>query len=231
MWKLLPVARSGAPADARAADAGPASRTASRYQQYEIFRDHGGALDLAAYGYGARWMSRIDGADRADDRRAPRHGRVLPAPRPPSGGRPAVRRERRPRADGPSGRRAQPRATGSAGSAATRRSSAGRSRSAALPFTIVGVAPAEFFGAEVGDVAELLPARDDAAGGDADERQPARATRTSRRPWLRVLGRLKPGVSARTGDGAAQCAGRHAGDRMAAAQQVHRRSSRTRGWS
>ena len=79
-----------------------------------------------------------------------------------------------------------------------------------LPFTIVGVAPAEFFGTEVGTSPNLYLPGDDAAGADADERQPASRIRESATTWLRVLGRLKPGVSLDQAPVAAQRAGRHA---------------------
>ena len=99
-----------------------------------------------------------------------------------------------------------------------------------MPFTIVGVTPAEFFGAEVGTSPSLyLPVMMQPAvlpmNGSLLENPKVTST------WLRLLGRLKPGVPLEQAVVTAQRAGRHARDRVADAQQVHRpvRGRATRG--
>ena len=62
------------------------------------------------------------------------------------------------------------------------------------PFTIVGVAPQEFVGTEVGAVAGRVRADGDAAGAAARARD---ALAQPRNNWLRMIGRLKTGVDVR----------------------------------
>ena len=161
------------------------------YQQYELFRDRGQALDLAAYSL-ARLDASIDGhAEPTLDAQLvtgeyfpilglrPGLGRLLDEgdDRVPMGHQVAVLShtywQRR--------FAGEPTVIGRAITLG------------GLPFTVVGVTPAEFFGAEVGTSPSLyLPVMMQPAllpmNGSLLERPNVLAT------WLRLLGRLKPGV-------------------------------------
>jgi predicted permease len=161
------------------------------YQQYELFRDHGQALDLAAYSL-ARLDASIDGhTEPTLDAQLvtgeyfsilglrPGLGRLLDEgdDRVPMGHQVAVLShtywQRR--------FAGEPTVIGRAITLG------------GLPFTVVGVTPAEFFGAEVGTSPSLyLPVMMQPAllpmNGSLLDRPNVFAT------WLRVLGRLKPGV-------------------------------------
>ena len=162
------------------------------YQQYEIFRDRSGALDLAAYS-----TVSLDAA--IDGRVEPTMivqlvtGEYFPA----LGVRPRLGRlldetdDRAPMAHQVvvlSHTYWQRRFGGDS-------NVVGRSITfGGLPFTIVGIAPAEFFGTEVGISPNLyLPVMMQPAlipmNGSLLENPRVGST------WLRVLGRLKPGVS------------------------------------
>ena len=145
----------------------------------------------------------------------------MPSPRPTASSSPATTsrcsacarasgrllgRERRPRADGTSGRGAQPRLL----AAPLRRRSGGRrpddlARRRCRSRSSASRRP-EFFGAEVGTSPSLFlpvmmqPAVMPMTGACSSDPQRAR-------DWLRVLGRLKPGVAARAGRAPAQRAG------------------------
>jgi putative ABC transport system permease protein len=190
MWKMLPV---GEPQHLLTlGQQVPTGVTYGfTYQQYEIFRDHGGALDLAAYSPQRLDVS-IDGhVEPTIDahlvtgeyfpllRLRPALGRLFDESddRVPTGHPVAVLShaywQRRFGAD--------PAVLG-------RTITLGRQ-----PFTIVGVTPAEFFGAEVGMSPNLyLPVMMQPAllpmNGSLLE-NPQVTTH-----WLRLLGRLKPGV-------------------------------------
>jgi predicted permease len=162
------------------------------YQQYELFRDHGQALDLSAYGH-ARLDAAIDGsAEPTLDAQLvtgeyfptlgvqPALGRLLDETddRVPNGHPVAVLShtywQRRFGGD--------PAVIGRAIALG------------GMPFTIVGVTPREFFGAEVGTSPSLfLPVMMQPAvlptSGSLIENPNVTST------WLRVLGRLEPGVS------------------------------------
>ena len=161
------------------------------YQQYELFRDRGQALDLAAYSL-AQLDASINGqAEPTLDAQLvtgeyfpmlglqPALGRLLDEQddRVPMGHQVAVL----------SHTYWQRRFAGEP-------TVLGRTITlGGLPFTIVGVTPAEFFGAEVGTSPSLyLPVMMQPAlkpmNGSLLERPNVFAT------WLRVLGRLKPGV-------------------------------------
>ena len=161
------------------------------YQQYELFRDRGQALDLAAYSL-AQLDAGIDGqAEPTLDAQLvtgeyfpllglrPALGRLLDEgdDRVPMGHQVAVL----------SHTYWQRRFAG-APTVIGRTITLG-----GLPFTVIGVTPAEFFGAEVGTSPSLyLPVMMQPAlkpmNGSLLERPNVLAT------WLRLLGRLKPGV-------------------------------------
>ncbi len=190
MWKLLPV-RDPEHLLTIAAQYPTGVTYAFTYQQYQIFRDHGGALDLAAYSPQQLDVS-IDGqAEPTTDAHLvtgeyfpllglhPALGRLfdesddrVPMGHPVAvlshaywqrrfGGDPAV---------------------------------LGRTLTlGGLPFTIVGVTPAEFFGAEVGMSPSLyLPVMMQPALRPMNGTLLVNPQVTS--TWLRLLGRLKPGV-------------------------------------
>ena len=126
MWKLLPV-RDPEHLLTIAAQYPTGVTYAFTYQQYEIFRDHGGALDLAAYSPQQLDVS-IDGQAEPTTDAHLVTGEYFPLLGLHPAARAPLRRERRPRPDGASGRRARATPTGNAASAPIRRSSAGRSR-------------------------------------------------------------------------------------------------------
>ena len=161
------------------------------YQQYELFRDHGQALDLAAYS-----LSRLDAS--IDGHAEPTLDAQLVTGEyfPILGLRPALGRlldeRRRPRPDGTSGRRAQPHLLAAPLCRRCRRDRP-RDHARRPPVHVVGVTPAEFFGAEVGMSPSLyLPVMMQPAllpvHGSLLDRPNVFAA------WLRLLGRLKPGV-------------------------------------
>ena len=190
MWKRLPVSDPE-----HLLTIGQQSQTGTTsgftYQQYELFRDHGQALDLAAYSL-ARLDASIDGhAEPTLDAQLvtgeyfsilglrPGLGRLLDEgdDRVPMGHQVAVLShtywQRR--------FAGEPTVIGRAITLG------------GLPFTVVGVTPAEFFGVEVGTSPSLyLPMMMQPAllpmNGSLLERPNVLAT------WLRLLGRLKPGV-------------------------------------
>jgi predicted permease len=190
MWKSLPVS---APEQLLTMEAH--SETGSTgwftYQQYETFRDHGQALDLAAYGI-TRLDATIDGNVEPTLDAQLVTGEYFPI----LGLRPAAGRlfdETDDRA--PLGHAVavlsypywQRRFGGDPTAIGRAIAIGGR------PFTVVGVTPAEFFGAEVGTSPSLyLPVMMQPAllpmSGSLIENPNVTST------WLRLLGRLKPGV-------------------------------------
>jgi putative ABC transport system permease protein len=190
MWKRLPV--SDPEHLLTIGQQNPAGTTnVFTYQQYELFRDHGQALDLAAYSV-RRLDASVDGhAEPTLDTQLVT-GEYFPI----LGVRPALGRlfdEDDDRV--PMGHQVavlshtywQRRFAGEP-------TVIGRTITlGGLPFTVVGVTPAEFFGVEVGTSPSLyLPVMMQPAllpmFGSLLERPHVFST------WLRVLGRLKPGV-------------------------------------
>jgi predicted permease len=162
------------------------------YQQYEIFRDHGGALDLAAYGY-ARLDVNVSGSDEPTVEAHLVTGKYFPLlGLRPAAGRLFDERDDRVMMGHPvavlSHRYWQGRFAGDP-------SVIGRPITiAGLPFTIVGVAPAEFFGVEVGQSPALyLPVMMQPGLLPANGSLLANPDVFS--TWLCLVGRLKPGVS------------------------------------
>jgi putative ABC transport system permease protein len=191
MWKLLPIddPEHLLTVSQQTADGVTSGFT---YPQYEIFRDQGGALDLAAYG-NARLDVSVSGSDEPTVGAHLVTGRYFPL----LGLRPAAGRlfnetDDRVMMGHPvavlSHRYWQGRFAGDP-------AVIGRSITVAgLPFTIVGVAPAEFFGVEVGQSPDLyLPVMMQPGllptNGNLLETPDVYAT------WLQLVGRLKPGVS------------------------------------
>jgi putative ABC transport system permease protein len=190
MWKRLPVSD---PEHLLTIEQQGQSGTtnAFTYQQYELFRDRGQALDLAAYSL-AQLDAGIDGqAEPTLDAQLvtgkyfpllglpPALGRLLDEgdDRVPMGHQVAVL----------SHTYWQRRFAG-APTVLGRTITLG-----GLPFTVIGVTPAEFFGAEVGTSPSLyLPVMMQPAlkpmNGSLLEQPSVLST------WLRLLGRLKPGV-------------------------------------
>jgi len=190
MWKLLPVADpEHLFTIEQQSQGGPSARFT--YQQYEIFRDHGRALDLAAYST-VRLDATIDGRVEPTMDVQLVTGEYFPL----LGVRPAVGRlfdvndDRAPMAHQVAvlGHLYWQRRFGGDTTILGRSIMLG-----GLPFTIVGVVPLEFFGTEVGTSPNLyLPVMMQPALLPANGsllRDP-RVGNT----WLRVLGRLKPGV-------------------------------------
>ena len=191
MWKLLPI---DDPEHLLTVDQQtPDSLTSGfTYPQYEIFRDHGGALDLAAYGY-ARLEVSVSGSDEPTVEAHLVTGKYFPL----LGLRAAAGRlfddtDDRVVMGHPvavlSHRYWQRRFAGDPAVIGRPVTVAG------LPFTIVGVAPAEFFGVEVGQSPDLyLPVMMQPGVlptfGSLLETPDVFST------WLRLIGRLKPGVS------------------------------------
>ena len=190
MWKRLPVSDPE-----HLLTIGQQSQTGASngftYQQYELFRDRGQALDLAAYSL-AQLDASIDGHVEPTLDAHLVTGEYFPM----LGLRPALGRLFNEEDDRvPMGHQVavlshtywQRRFAGEPtviGRAITL---------GGLPFTVVGVTPAEFFGAEVGTSPSLyLPVMMQPAlkpmNGSLLERPNVFAT------WLRVFGRLKPGV-------------------------------------
>ena len=190
MWKLLPVADPEHLFTIGQQSQGGQSARFS-YQQYEIFRDHGRALDLAAYST-VRLDATIDGRVEPTMDAQLVTGEYFPL----LGLRPAVGRlfdasdDRAPLAHQVAvlSHVYWQRRFGGDTTVLGRSITLG-----GLPFTIVGVAPAEFFGTEVGTSPNLyLPVMMQPALLPANGsllRDP-RVGNT----WLRVLGRLKAGV-------------------------------------
>jgi len=191
MWKMLPV---GDPEHLLTiAQQTPTGVTSGfTYQQYEIFRDSGAALDLAAYGY-ARLDVSVDGFDEPtrDAHLVTGHYFPLLGLRP-AAGRLLDETDDRVVMGHPvavlSYTYWQRRFAGD-------RSVVGRTMTiAGQPFTVVGIAPAEFFGTEVGVSPSLfLPVMMQPAllptNGSLLENPSVYST------WLRLIGRLRPGVS------------------------------------
>ena len=190
MWKHLPV--SDPEHLLTIGQQGPAGASnAFTYQQYELFRDHGHVMALAAYSL-AQLDASIDGHPEPTLETQLVTGEYFPL----LGLRPALGRlfdESDDRV--PMGHQVavlshtywQRRFAGATtviGSTITL---------GGLPFTVVGVTPAEFFGAEVGTSPSLyLPVMMQPVlkpmNGSLLERPTVFST------WLRVLGRLEPGV-------------------------------------
>jgi putative ABC transport system permease protein len=191
MWKRLPV---GDPEHLFTLEQqGPTGSTIGfTYQQYEIFRDQGHALDLAAYGR-ARLDVGIDGRNEPTTDAQLVTGEYFPllGLRPAAGrlldesddrvpmGHPVVVLsyqywQRRFGADA---------------------AAVGRSISlAGQPFTIVGVTPPEFFGAEIGmSPSFYVPVMMQPAVMPVNGTLLVNPNVAS--TWLRVLGRLKPAVT------------------------------------
>ena len=192
MWKLLPV-RDPETLLALGQQYRTALSNGFTYQQYELIRDHTKVLDLAAYS-SVRLNVSIDGATEPTVNGALVTGDYFPL----LGLRPAVGRLFGPEDDRVpaahpvvvlSDRYWKRRFGGDPAALGRQISISG------TPFDIVGVTPPEFFGAEVGTAPELYA---------PVMMQPTVMPMTVNlleRPnvystWLRVLGRLKPGVSA-----------------------------------
>jgi predicted permease len=191
MWKLLPVAD---PEHLLAVSQQTAGGVTSgfTYQQYEIFRDFGGALDLAAYGY-ARVDIAIDGRDEPTTDAHLVTGRYFPIlGLHPAAGRLLDEGDDRAALGHPVAVLSHAywqRRFGGDGAVVGRAITI-----AGHPFTIVGVAPAEFFGAEVGIAPSVfVPIMMQPAvlptNGSLIENPNVVST------WLRVIGRLHPGAS------------------------------------
>ncbi|HEX7777625.1 MAG TPA: ABC transporter permease, partial [Vicinamibacterales bacterium] len=191
MWKMLPVSDPE-----RLLTIGRQTPTALThgftYQQYEIFRDHGGALDLAAIGT-ARLDVSIDGRPEPTATAHLVTGEYFPL----LGLRPAAGRLFDERDDQvPMG---HPVAV--LGHAYWQRrfdgdpAAMGRTLTlGGLPFTIVGVTPADFFGTEVGISPSLyLPVMMQPALLPANGSLLENPTVTW--AWLRLVGRTKRGVA------------------------------------
>ena len=191
MWKLLPI--ENPEHLLTVGQQTPDGLTSGfTYQQYEIFRDHGGALDLAAYGY-ARLDVNIFGSDEPTVEVHLVTGKYFPLlGLRPAAGRFFDERDDRIAMGHPvavlSHRYWQGRFAGDP-------SVIGRPITiAGLPFTIVGVAPAEFFGVEVGQSPALyLPVM--MQPGLLPMNGGLLANPGVFSTWLRLVGRLKPGVS------------------------------------
>jgi len=191
MWKLLPVA------DAEhlltlEQQTPLGNSTGFTYQQYEIFRDSGAGLDLAASGY-ARVDVNIDGRDEPTLDAHLVTGRYFPVlGLHPAAGRLLDETDDRVVMGHPFAVLGytywQRRFAGD-------RAVVGRMMTiAGQPFTIVGVAPAEFFGTEVGvSPGVYLPVKMQPAlipsNGTLLENPIVYST------WLRLIGRLQPGAT------------------------------------
>jgi putative ABC transport system permease protein len=191
MWKLLPV-REPETLLALGQQYRTALSNSFTYQQYELIRDHTQVLDLAAYS-GVRLNVAIDGAIEPTITGALVTGDYFPL----LGVRPAV------------GRligRDDDRVPGGHPVAVLsneywKRRFAGdpsvigkRIAISGVPFDIVGVTPPEFFGAEVGTAPKLyVPVMMQPAVMPITVNLLERPNLYS--TWLRILGRLKPGVS------------------------------------
>jgi predicted permease len=190
-WRMLPVAdpetllllgqREGTSVD-----------SSFTYQQYEMIRDHNRALDLAAYGR-VRLNVSIDGRSEPTAEGQLVTGGYFPL----LGVRPAVGRALGPDDDRvPLG---HPVAMISYGYWKRRfaldPAAVGRPLSlSGVPFTIVGVTPPEFFGVEVGTSPDLfVPVMMQPLVMPVSENLLARPSNVV--SWLRVLARLRPGVS------------------------------------
>jgi predicted permease len=190
MWKLLPVSDPEHLLTLGQQTAANVTHGFS-YQQYEIFRDYGGALDLAAYGY-ARLDVSIDGSAEPTTEAHLVTGKYFPL----LGLRPAVGRL----FDDSDDRVVMGHPVAVLGHTYWQRRFIGDPgvigrtiNVSGLPVTIVGVAPAEFFGVEVGQSPSLyLPVMMQPAlmptNGSLLERPDVHST------WLRLIGRLKPDV-------------------------------------
>ena len=195
LWKTLPVADPEHAARDRTGRAQTGVGNGFTYQQLrDVSRSRPACSTLAAL-----LAARLNVSASMDQIEPTRMGQLvtgelLPAPRRPAGDRPAARRsdDRVPMAT--------PVAVLSHAYWQRRFASetgvVGRSISfSGVPFTIVGVAPAEFFGAEVGSAPELFVPVHDAAGRHADDGEPDRSRhRDVGSNWLRVLARLTSGV-------------------------------------
>ena len=191
MWKLLPV--GDAEHLLTIGEQTPTGLTSGfTYQQYEIFRDSGAALDLAAFGY-ARLDVSIDGGDEPTMDAHLVTGKYFPL----LGLRPAAGRlfdetDDRVVLGHPvavlSYTYWQRRFGGD-------RTVVGRTMTiAGQPFTVIGVTPAEFFGAEVGVSPSLyLPVRMQPALLPTNGSLLENPNVYSR--WLRLIGRVQPGGS------------------------------------
>jgi predicted permease len=191
MWKMLPVSDPEYLLTLQQRSPDNSATHGFSYQQFEIFRDHGHALDLAAFGY-ARLDVALDGQPEPTTDAHLVTGRYFTI----LGLRPAAGRLLDEGDDRiPMGHPVavlsytywQRRFGGDS-------SAVGRTISlAGQPFTIVGVAPAEFFGVEVGvSPALFLPVMMQPAllpsGGSLIVNPNVTST------WLRLVGRLMPDV-------------------------------------
>jgi predicted permease len=168
------------------------------YQQYEIFRDSGSGLDFAAYGY-ARVDVSVDGSDEPTTDAHLVTGRYFPL----LGLRPAAGRL----FDESDDRVVMGHPVAVLGHTywqrrfAGDRAVVGRTLTiAGHPFTVIGVAPPEFFGVEVGVSPSLfLPVMMQPALLPSNGSLLVNPSVSS--SWLSLIGRLRPGVTAPQAEG------------------------------